>query len=39
MFYVDVESAAVSVVRPKIAHHHKMYVRVTIDCVPEKEIF
>ena len=39
MFYVDVESAAVSVVRPTNARHHKMCVRVTIDCVPEKEIF
>ena len=39
MFYVDVESAAVSVVIPTNARHHKMCVRVTIDCVPEKEIF
>ena len=39
MFYVDVESAAVSAVRPTNARHHKMCVRVTIDCVPEKEIF
>ena len=39
MFYVVVESAAVSVVTPTLARHHKMCVRVTIDCVPEKEIF
>ena len=30
MFYVDVESAAVSVVKPTNARHHKMYVRVAI---------
>ena len=35
MFHVDVESLAVSVVSTSCARHHKMCVRVTIDCVPQ----